>query len=223
MELPNTHVISIDEKTAIQALERQTSRAPKSKGGHKRQEFEYTRHGRTTLIAAINVETGKLIDQHLGQTRDEKDFADFTKKVVADFAQMDKIVILSDQLNTHLSQTLVKWIAQEQEYELSELGVKGHSGILKNMETRMAFLENPNHRIRFVYTPKHCSWLNPIENWFAKLQRHVIRNGNFCSVNELENKILKYIDFHNRCLAKPLKWKFKGFDKNRKLFNLNVQ
>lgn len=223
MELPNTHVISIDEKTAIQALERQTSRAPKSKGGHKRQEFEYTRHGRTTLIAAINVETGKLIDQHLGQTRDEKDFADFTKKVVADFAQMDKIVILSDQLNTHLSQTLVKWIAQEQEYELSELGVKGHSGILKNMETRMAFLENPNHRIRFVYTPKHCSWLNPIENWFAKLQRHVIRNGNFCSVNELENKILKYIDFHNRCLAKPIKWKFRGFDKNRKLFNLNVQ
>jgi len=213
----------MDEKTAIQALERHSGQAPQSKGSHKRVEFEYTRHGITTLIAAINVENGKLIKQHLGQTRDEKDFADFTKEVVAQLPQMDKVVILSDQLNTHLSATLVEWIGQEQGYELSELGVKGASGILKNMQTRMVFLENPNHRIRFVYTPKHCSWLNPIENWFAKLQRHVIRNGNFASVNELENKILDYGSFYNAWLAKPLKWKFKGFNKNKKLANLNIQ
>lgn len=223
LKLPNTHVISMDEKTGIQALQRHSDQAPKSKGGHKRLEFEYTRHGTTTLIAAINVENGKLIKQHLGQTRDEKDFADFTKTVIAGLPQMDKIVILSDQLNTHLSATLVEWIAQEEEYSSCELGKKGQSGILKNIKTRMAFLENPNHRIRFVYTPKHCSWLNPIENWFAKLQRHVIRNGNFSSVNQLENKILTYGGFYNTCLAKPLKWKFKGFDKSEKLFNLNIQ
>lgn len=223
LKFPNTHVISIDEKTAIQALERLSGRASKSKGGHTRNEFEYTRHGTTTLIAALNVENGKLIEQHLGQTRDEKDFADFTKKVVSVFPEMDKIVILSDQLNTHLSATLVEWIFREEQYCQTELGVKGESGFLKSMKTRMAFLENPNHRIRFLYTPKHCSWLNPIENWFAKLQRHVIRNGNFTSVKELENKILAYGIFYNQCLAKPLKWKFKGFDKNKKLFNLNVQ
>ena len=65
-------------------------------------------------------------------------------------------------------------------------------------------------------------WLNPIENWFAKLQRHVVTNGNFSSVKELENKIKEYIDFYNSCLFKPLNWKFKGFSKDRPLLNYKV-
>ena len=151
LKFPNTHVISLDEKTAIQAIERHVGRASKNQGGQKRVEFEYTRHGITTLIAAVNVETGKLISQHVGQTRDEKDFADFTKKIVGQLPEMDKIVFLSDQLNTHMSATLVEWIAQQEEYNRSELGIKGKSGFLKSMETRMAFLEKPEHRIRFIY------------------------------------------------------------------------
>jgi len=135
---------------------------------------------------------------------------------------MDKIILLSDQLNTHMSASLVEWIAQMEEYDEVELGIKGKSGILKNMETRLAFLEQSHHRVQFLFTPKHCSWLNPIENWFAKLQRHVIKNGNFLSVNELEYRIERYIFFYNDTLAKPLKWKFKGFSKDRKLHNLIV-
>ncbi len=65
--------------------------------------------------------------------------------------------------------------------------------------------------------------LNPVENWFAKPQRHVIQNGNFSSVNALEKKIESYISFYNRCLIKPLKWKFKGFIKAKELKNLNYQ
>ena len=80
------------------------------------------------------------------------------------------------------------------------------------METRKNFLERDFHRVQFLFTPKHCSWLNPIENWFAKLQRHVIRNGNFSSVEELEKHIIQYIDFYNDALSKPLKWTFKGLD-----------
>lgn len=102
-----------------------------------------------------------------------------------------------------------------EEYDQQEIGVKGESGFLKSMETRKKFLERAHHRIQFVFTPKHCSWLNPIENWFAKLQRQVIKNGNFFSVNELNKKIEKYIDFYNQYLAKPLKWKFKGFQNNK--------
>jgi len=219
LKFPNTHVLSVDEKTGIQALERYTQTASNSKGGHQRREFEYIRHGTTTLIAATNVENGKLISYQLGPTRDEEDFATFVKQTVNQLPEMDKVVLISDQLNTHLSASLVNWVAEQEEYSTHELGVKGKSGILKNMETRRKFLENPEHRIRLIYTPKHCSWLNPIENWFAKLQRHVIKNGNFSSVNELENKIHKYIVYYNSCLAKPIKWKFSGFHKNKKLNN----
>jgi hypothetical protein len=219
---PNFHLISIDEKTGIQAIERYVGIAPQSKGGHQRKEYEYTRNGTTTLIAANNVENGKIIHHYLGPTRDEKVYADFTKKVIVQLPEMDKIMILSDQLNTHMSETLVRWIAELEEYEPAELGIKGEWGILKNMETRKDFLERENHRIQFLFTPKHCSWLNPIENWFAKLQRHVIKNGNFSSVNELEQRIEKYIIFSNDILAKPLKWKFKGFLKAQKLKNIIV-
>lgn len=135
---------------------------------------------------------------------------------------MDKVVILSDQLNTHLSETLVRFIAEQGGYSEEDLGIKGEKGILKNMQTRKIFLESEYHRIRFIFTPKHCSWLNPIENWFAKLQRHVIKNGNFLSVKELEDKIKSYITFYNSRLAKALKWKFKGFSKSKILLNISV-
>ena len=117
---------------------------------------------------------------------------------------------------------MVKWVAKEVGFE-GDLGKKGVSGILKNMVSRQAFLEEEQHRIRFVYTPKYCSWLNPIENWFAKLQRHIITGGSFCSVEQLEQDIKAYIEFYNRCLVKPLKWKFKGFYKAKKLKNINCR
>lgn len=220
LQLPNTHVISVDEKTGIQAIERDCQTAPQSKGGHQRREYEYTRHGTTTLIAATNVENGQLVNHHLRPTRTETDFVAFSKATANQLPEMDKIVFLADQLNTHLSQGLVCWIAELEGYEKAALGIKGKSGILKNQPTRKTFLEQETHRIRFIYTPKHCSWLNPIENWFAKLERHLIKNGHFISVHDLEVKIEKYISFYNLCLAKPIQWKFKGFSKNKKLANI---
>ena len=210
---PNHHVLSIDEKTGIQALERYEERGPKSRGYKKRKEYEYKRHGTSTLIGAVNVEDGKVIAYHQGQTRDEADYCGFIKGIIAQLPELDKVTILSDQLNTHVSESLVTWVAQMEEYDPSDLGVKGKQGILKNMETRRCFLERSTHRIRFVFTPKHCSWLNPIENWFAKLQRHIITNGNFTSIADLESKIDRYIDFYNKDLAKSINWKFKGFSK----------
>jgi len=219
-KIPNLHVISVDEKTGIQAISRKTGRAPLSKGGHMRKEYEYDRHGTTTLMAAVHVENGKAFSIHLGPTRTEDDYCAFIQQTVYQLPQMDKIIILSDQLNTHMSESLVRWIAEQEEYD-EDLGEKGKSGILKSMESRKVFLEKTHHRIQFLFTPKHCSWLNPIENWFAKLQRHVVTNGNYSSVNELESKIRDYVKYHNRCLAKPLNWKFKGFEKDRKLHNFS--
>jgi transposase len=215
------HVLSVDEKTSIQALERMEGKAPESKGGYRRREFEYARNGTTCLMAAFDVGKGNIANQRIHPTRTEEDFLEFIQETVDLYPVEDDIVFLTDQLNTHMSETLVIYTAKLINFE-GELGKKGYKGILKNMESRKTFLENPNHRVRFAFTPKHCSWLNPIENWFAKLQRHVIKNGNFSSVKELEDKIKDYIDFYNRCLTKPLNWKFKGFLKNKPLHNFVV-
>lgn len=217
----NCHVVSVDEKTGIQAIERYEDRGPKSRGFKKRREYEYVRHGTSSLIAAVNVENGKVIKSHQGPTRNETDYCEFIKQMVSELPELDEIIILADQLNTHLSESLVLWIAELEGYKRGELGQKGKEGILKSMASRRLFLEKSHHRVRFIFTPKHCSWLNPIENWFAKLQRHVITKGNFTSIADLESKIEKYIVFYNTELAKPAKWKFKGFTKGKVLNNLN--
>jgi transposase len=218
---PQRHVLSVDEKTSIQALERVEDRAPNSKGGGKRKEFEYIRNGIIGLMAAINVGKGNIVQQMLHPTHNEQDFATFIEMTVKVFPTEDEVVIIADQLNTHLSETLVRYVAKQINFN-EELGIKGKKGILKNLESRKAFLENPDHRIRFAYTPKHCSWLNPIENWFAKLQRHIITNGSFSSVKELNDRIENYINYYNLCMVKPLKWKFKGFVKGEHLKNIKI-
>lgn len=210
----------MDEKTSIQALERIAADQAMEKGKPRRLECEYTRHGTTCLMAAVDVGKGEVVNHRLHPTRNEEDFLTFIKQTVNLFPKEEEVIFRADQLNIHKSESLVQWIAEQINFQ-PDLGTKGYKGILRNMKTRKDFLESDDHRIRFVFTPKHCSWLNPIENWFGKLQRHVIKYGNFSSVKELENKIEKYIAFYNKCLVKPLKWKFKGFIKAQKLKHLN--
>ena len=116
-----------------------------------------------------------------------------------------------DQLNTHKSETLVRLVAQREACSLS-LGQKGRSGILKSMASRMAFLSDPQRRIRFIYIPKHTSWLNQIECWFSLLVKRLLKRGNFTSTEDLQQQILDFIDYFNRHWAKPFNWKFQGFE-----------
>ena len=78
------------------------------------------------------------------------------------------------------------------------------------MATRREFLSDRNHRVRFVYLPKHSSWLNQVETIFGILQRRVLRRGNFRSTAELRERLFEFIDYFNDTFAKPFQWTFTG-------------
>jgi transposase len=170
-------------------------------------EYNYIRHGTLSLIGNFEVATGKILSPFINETRTEEDFAKNIENLVNLYPDAE-LIFLADQLNTHKSESLVKLIAEKCKIDIF-LGKKGRKGILKSMETRQEFLEDASHRIRFVFLPKHTSWLNQIEIWFSILARKIIRRGNFKSTNELKDRILKFIDFFN-VTAKPFKWTYAG-------------
>lgn len=202
------HVISVDEKTGIQALERIHPTQPPKFGQVERVEFEYERHGTQALIANFEVATGKVIFPTLQETRTEADFLAHIQQLV-DSDPQGQWIFIADQLNTHKSASLVKWIAEQCGIE-DELGEKSKEGILQNMTSRAEFLQHEKHRIRFIYTPKHCSWLNQVEIWFGILSRRLLKRGQFKSTDELKERILKFIEFFNETLAKPFRWTYIG-------------
>ena len=202
------HTVCVDEKTGIQALERARPTRPLRAGTPERQEFEYIRHGTQTLIANFEVATGQVIAPSVGLTRTEEDLAAHLNRTLDLDPDAEWIFVL-DQLNTHKSEALVRLVAKRCEID-ADLGVKGRSGILRSLATRAAFLTDPSHRIRFIYTPKHCSWLNQVEIWFSILARRLIRRGNFRSAEHLRQRMLAFIDYHNMAWAQPLKWTYQG-------------
>ncbi|NCC61318.1 MAG: IS630 family transposase [Verrucomicrobiae bacterium] len=202
------HVVSTDEKTSIQAIERIAPTKPMTFGLPEKIEFEYKRHGTQCLIPSFEVVTGKIISYHLDQQRTEIDFVEHIRQTVA-LAPSDQWIFVADQLNTHKSETLVRFVAREIGYT-GDLGRKGISGILLNQDSCMSFLTDSSHRIRFIYTPKHSSWLNQVEIWFGILARKVLKRGSFSSINDLRQKICSFIEFFNRAFAKPFKWTCSG-------------
>lgn len=202
------HIVSTDEMTGIQALERKQPTKPMRPGLVERREFEYERHGTQTLIANLEVATGKVITPSIGPTRTEADFAAHIAQTINTDPEASWTFIV-DQLNTHQSESLVRLVAARCGID-DDLGVKGKSGILESMKTRATFLHDATHRIRFIYTPKHSSWLNQIELWFSILMRRLLKRASFTSTEDLRERILAFIDYFNRTLAKPFKWTYSG-------------
>lgn len=208
MHEQGVHVYSCDEKTGIQALERAHPTREMIPGKPALIEHEYIRHGTQALIANLEVATGRCCMPSIGATRTEADFVAHIERTVAQDPQGTWIFIV-DQLNTHRSESLVRFVAKACGMK-EELGIKGEEGILQSMSTRTEFLEEESHRIRFVYTPTHTSWLNQIEVWFSILSRRLLKRSSFRSVDELRERILDFIDYFNKTMAKPFKWTYAG-------------
>ena len=201
------HIISTDEMTGIQALEHKYPDKLPLPGQCAKMEFEYIRHGTTSLIGFFDIASGRMEAPYLNPTRTEEDFV----KAVEALVNTDpgaSWTFVCDGLNTHKSESLVRFVAEACGLD-PELGKKGKTGILKSMESRAGFLHDPSHRIRFVYTPKHSSWMNQIEIWFGIINRKLLRRKSYLSIEELEKSILRFIEQYN-LTAHPFKWTYAG-------------
>lgn len=202
-----SHTISVDEMTGIQALEHKYPDKHVMPGKPAYAEFEYVRHGTTSQIDFFDVATGHMEAPYLNQTRTEEDFVKAVQALV-DTDPCACWTFVCDGLNIHKSESLVRFVAGQCGMD-EELGRKGKSGILKNQESRAQFLHDETHRIRFLYTPKHCSWMNQVEIWFGIINRRLLKRKSYLSIQELEASILRFIEQYN-ITAKPFKWTYKG-------------
>lgn len=175
---PGSTVLSIDEKTCIQALARRHPTVYPAPGRFGRFEFEYKRHGTLVLLAALDIRTGQLFGQ-CRPRRTAEDLLQFIEAVAQRYPR-GEVYTIWDNLNIHCGE---RW---------------------------RRFNERHGGRFHFVYTPKHASWVNQVEIWFAILQRRVLRYGNFTSREELRARVEGFIEHWNDKEAHPFRWTFRG-------------
>ena len=168
-------VFCVDEKTAIQALDRKDRMLPLSPGRAQSHGFEYKRNGTLSLFAALNTSTGEVLGKTAARHTSEQ-FVTFLEDIVASQSPRREIHVICDNVSSHKTPLVQAFLAK-------------------------------HARVHMHYTPTYSSWLNQVENWFARIQRDVITRGVFTSIKDLDKKLMRYIRQYNKN-PKPLKWTF---------------
>lgn len=196
----NGIVICLDEKTAVQALERKYADHPMEPGKPCRREHSYIRHGTRDLLAAFEVSTGTVFGK-LKEGHSAIYWEPFIKEIVQQYDDEQTLHFIQDNASTHSTPSLCRLIAELCNVHLSELPTQ---------EDRRRWLSKNNKRIIFHYLPTHASWLNQIEVWFSSLTRRFLKRSNFKSIKELVNKFEQYLGYYNEKLAHPYSWTYTG-------------
>jgi transposase len=195
-------VISTDEKTGMQVLQRKYPTQPIRPGHPEKREHEYIRHGTRALIASFVVPTGEVV-WDLGPTRTSVDFARHLDRVATHFREWEKITWVVDNLNAHWSLEVCRVLAELNRlpFEPNQLSTGGE---------RKAFLTDGNHRYRLAFTPTHGSWLNQVELWFSVLSRRFLKRGDFAAAAEFETRLRAYLEAYNAREKHPYRWTYTG-------------
>lgn len=166
----NVAIISYDEKPGIQAIGNTAPDLPPHPGSHPSfaRDHEYQRHGTLSLLAGIDLLTGKVhaCVEHRHRSRE---FVGFLKRLDAAYPADTAIKLILDNHSAHISKETKAWLATQ-----------------------------PEGRFCFVFTPKHGSWLNLVEGFFSKMARSMLRHIRVASKAELKMRILAYLDDLNR-------------------------
>jgi transposase len=195
-------VICSDEKTGMQILQRKYPTQPARPGHPEKREQDYIRHGTRALIASFVVPTGEVV-WDLGLTRTSQDFAAHLLHVARQVRGWQGMTWVLDNLNTHWSVEVCEVLAM-----LNELPFCPRS--LRTGAQRRAFLTDPEHAYRFVFTPKHGSWLNQVELWFSVLARRFLKRGDFAGAEQFEVRLRAFLEDYNSHQAHPYRWTYTG-------------
>jgi transposase len=171
----NAAVFCVDEKTAIQALDRLDPVLPLSPGRLERHGFEYFRHGTLSLYAALDTLSGEVFGKTASR-HTSQEFVSFLEELVAQHPHRGAIHVILDNLSAHKTKLVEAFLT-----------------------------DHPNVTLHF--TPTYSSWLNQVENWFARIERDVIARGVFTSTGDLRRKLMRYIRKYNR-YARPIRWAY---------------
>ena len=195
-------VLSSDEKTGMQILQRKYPTRPARPGHLEKREFEYIRHGTRALLTTFCVPTGQVV-WNLGPTRTSIDWVRHLDHVATQFPLMKRFDWVVDNLNTHWSLEVCQWVAQRS-------GLSCNLKALRTGRQRRAFLSDPSHQQVFHFTPIHGSWLNQVELFFSVLSRRFLKRGDFASAEAFEERLERWLTQYNQQHAHPYRWTFTG-------------